>query len=130
MSWNPVWEDVFQNQEWGKYPHESLIRFVAKYFYTGQRGNTRLLEVGCGPGPNIWYLSREGFVPYGIDGSKNAIEKAQKRLETEGLKGDLKTGDITRLPYEDIFFNAVIDAECLYANTREKTVMVPWETWS
>ena len=33
MSWDPVWENVFQNQSWGKYPSENLVRFVARNFY-------------------------------------------------------------------------------------------------
>ena len=97
MSWNPVWEDVFQNQEWGKYPHESLIRFVAKYFYTGQRGNTRLLEVGCVPA-QISGICHVGLCSIWNRWFQKCDRKSTKRLETEGLKGDLKTGDITRLP--------------------------------
>lgn len=33
MAWDPVWESIFTNQAWGRYPGEDLIRFVAKNFY-------------------------------------------------------------------------------------------------
>ena len=33
MAWNNVWEQVFSSQEWGKYPGEDVIRFVARNFY-------------------------------------------------------------------------------------------------
>lgn len=115
-SWDPTWEDVFQRQEWGKYPGEPLIRFVAKNFYKSERSSVRILELGCGTGANLWYMSREGFSVYGIDGSTTAISFAKKRLETEGLKADIQVGDIVNLPYPPDYFDAVIDNECIYAN--------------
>jgi ubiquinone/menaquinone biosynthesis C-methylase UbiE len=117
MTWDTVWEKIFQSQSWGRYPGENLIQFTARNFYQRQREEIRILELGCGPGPNIWYLSREGFDVYGVDGSSTAIEQAEKRLKEEGLKAHLKVGDIRRLDYPDSFFDAVIDNECLYANS-------------
>lgn len=32
-SWDPIWEKVFKDNEWGKYPGENLIQFVARNFY-------------------------------------------------------------------------------------------------
>jgi ubiquinone/menaquinone biosynthesis C-methylase UbiE len=115
-SWDPIWEEVFTSQEWGKYPGESLIQFVARNFYKLDRKKIKLLEVGCGTGANIWYMSRENFDVYGIDGSKSAIEIATKRIADERLTATLKVGDIVNLPYQENHFDAVIDNECLYAN--------------
>jgi SAM-dependent methyltransferase len=120
-SWDPVWESIFQNEEWGKYPPIELVRFIARNFYEKKRGVVRMLEVGCGPGASIWYLAREGFDVYGIDGSKTAIQKAKARIDGEGLKADLRTGDIISLPYESDCFDLVIDLECLYANSGDNT---------
>jgi ubiquinone/menaquinone biosynthesis C-methylase UbiE len=117
MAWDSIWDNVHQNQEWGKYPGEDLIRFVARNFYSKDRKNTRILEIGCGQGANIWYLSREAFDSYGIDGSRISVEKAENRLAAEGLKSNLSVGDISSLTYEDNFFDAVIDIECLYCNS-------------
>ena len=84
MSWDRTWEKVFKENEWGKYPDENFIRFLARNFYKKDRKNIRILEIGCGPGANIWYMAREGFDVYGIDGSSIAIERARTRLKTEG----------------------------------------------
>ena len=116
-SWDSIWENVFQLNEWGKYPDESFIRFVARNFYKSDRKKTKILEVGCGPGANIWYMAREGFDTYGIDGSPTAIQRAKNRLEKESLKAHLKVGDIVSLPYPDEFFDAVADNECLAHNS-------------
>lgn len=120
MNSDDVWEKVFKNQEWGKYPAESLIRFVAKDFYHKDRRKINILELGCGPGPNVWYFAREGFNAYGIDMSSTAIEKAIKRIEEEGLSAVLAVGDIEKLPYPDAFFDCVVDNECLYCSPLKK----------
>jgi SAM-dependent methyltransferase len=125
MSWNTDWEEIFERNEWGKYPPEDLIRFVARNYYKAKdRSQVRFLEVGCGPGANVWYIAREGFSAYGIDGSSVAIERAKQRFEKEHLKGTFAIGDITTLPYENSFFDAVIDIECIYTNSLEDTKKV------
>ena len=121
MVWDNLWEQIFQESEWGKYPAESLIRFIANNFYHKRNRGIKILEVGCGPGANIWYLAREGFEVYGIDGSLTAIAKAKDRVADEGFNAQLKVGDIMTLPYDDCFFDAVIDVECLYCNDRKDT---------
>ncbi|MCK5295702.1 MAG: class I SAM-dependent methyltransferase [Alphaproteobacteria bacterium] len=120
MSWDPVWENVFQNQSWGKYPSENLVRFVARNFYNKDRANTKIIEVGFGTGANIWYLANEGFNVSGVEGSKTATQICNKMLEATKLKADLHTGDIqTFSPKEKV--DGVIDIECIYANSYEDT---------
>ncbi|MBG9940493.1 class I SAM-dependent methyltransferase [Brevibacillus formosus] len=127
MSWDPVWEEVFRQQAWGKYPGEDLIRFIARNFYNAKsRLEVKILEVGCGPGANLWYVAREGFTIYGVDGSKTAIEQAKTRLDSEcpGWTGELVVGDINRLPFPDETFDAVIDSEALSCNTFENAALI------
>ena len=84
MVWDPVWEEVFKKQSWGKYPTVDVIRFIARNFYhADNRKNIKLLELGCGPGANLWFMSREGFTIYGIDASTTAIAQAEERLNSE-----------------------------------------------
>ncbi len=120
-SWDENWQSVFIENEWGKYPAESVIRFVARNFYKSKRNEIKILEVGCGTGANIWYLLRENFDAYGIDGSSVAIDRAKERFENENLVSKLECGDIMNLPYGDGFFDAVIDNECIYCNNFKNT---------
>lgn len=129
MAWDPVWEQVFRSQAWGKYPAEELIRFVARNFYkASNRKDVRILEVGCGPGANLWYLAREGFGFSGIDGSETAIQQAAARLDAEcpGWQeyGELRVGDITKLPFETNTFDAVIDNEAISCNQYEPSKQI------
>lgn len=123
--WDKGWDKLFSEVEWGKYPSEELIRFIARNFYNSPiRSDIKILEVGCGTGANIWFFSREGFKSYGIDGSEVAIQQAKKYIEDEGLSADLKVGDAMDLPYKNSFFDAVIDIECIYANSLKDTALI------
>ncbi|MED1944687.1 MULTISPECIES: class I SAM-dependent methyltransferase [Brevibacillus] len=127
MTWDPVWEEVFRQQAWGKYPGEDLIRFVARNFYKSEsRKDIKILEVGCGPGANLWYMANEGFQVYGIDGSHTAIEQAQIRLDSEcpNWKGQLFVGDIGTLPFPDEYFDAVIDNGAVTCNSHENSILI------
>lgn len=124
LSNESTWEMIFSSQAWGKYPSEDLIRFIARRYYSVlDRQTIKILEIGCGPGANLWYLAREGFSVYGIDFSKTAINQAQERLNHEcpGWQGELVVGDMAKLPFEDSFFDAIIDIEAVYCNSYEKS---------
>ena len=119
--WDPEWDTFFQVNEPGRYPTEDLIRFVAGHFYGAEkRSHVRILEVGCGAGPNLWYLAREGFAATGLDGSSVALEKAGAYLDGEGLSAQLDLGNATDLPYGDGRFDGVIELECLSALAFDK----------
>jgi len=127
MTWDPVWEEVFSQQAWGKYPGEDLIRFVARNFYNAKsRIDLKILEVGCGPGANLWYMAKEGFQVYGIDGSATAIKQAQSRLDSElpNWKGQLVIGDISTLPFPNEYFDGVIDNGAVTCNSFENSSLI------
>lgn len=127
MAFNQVWDDVFKTRPWGKYPGEDIIRFVARNFYkSSDRGDIRILEVGSGTGANLWYIAREGFQAYGIEGSETGKELTVQRLDEEvpGWKGEIIQGDIINLPYSDNFFDAVIDVEACSCNSFEDTSVI------
>ena len=114
---DPVWEQIFSAREWGKYPPEHVVRFIARTFYrTPDRSAVRLLEIGCGPGANVWFMAREGFSVSGIDCSATAIRKAGERLAKEGLSADLRVGDNAALPWPDNTFDGVLENVSLYCN--------------
>ena len=122
------WERIFSTRPWGSYPPEELVRFIARNFRAVRdKADVRVLEIGCGPGPNIWYLAREGFTAAGIDGSPTAIRQAEERLVAEGLPHtmphvDLKVGDFASLPWANETFDSIVDVAALYANPMPKIV--------
>lgn len=120
-----IWEKLYTEKEWGKYPPMPLIHFMARNFYQVEdRNAVKVLELGCGPGANLWYLAREGFKVYAIEGSDVGCKRSEKRLKTEGLDeqiGEIICGDFSTIPYPDSFFDAIIDIEALYCNPFDQT---------
>lgn len=122
-----IWENIFASNEWGKYPPISLVKFVARNFYkSNDRKQVRILEIGSGPGANLWFMAREGFTVYGIDFSQTACEKVLNRMAAENLSdrvGEVLTGDYAEklVEFADSYFDAIIDVESLYCNPFEKS---------
>ncbi|MTK11388.1 MAG: class I SAM-dependent methyltransferase [Clostridiaceae bacterium] len=119
-TFDDMWEQVHKEVEWGKYPSEEVIRFVARNYYKfNNRKECSILDFGCGTGAIAWYLAREGFNVYGFDGSETAIEKAKKRMLDEKVKVEFSVADAGKLPYENNYFDAIIDSAVIYANKLE-----------
>ncbi len=118
------WEEKFASRAWGRYPPEDLVRFMGRNYKHADRSAVRVLEVGCGPGANVWFLHREGFAVSAIDISPTGIALCAKRLEDENaglhtVAPDLKVGNFQTLPWEDATFDVVVDIFAIYANTLE-----------
>ena len=77
------------------------------------KGTKRILEIGFGNGKQM-ELIRKVFPEaelYGVDISKDMFDAASKRLEN---KAHLQIADACRLPYKDVFFDAVITTDTFY----------------
>jgi SAM-dependent methyltransferase len=125
-SWDPEWEEIFRRREWGKYPPEHVVRFIARHFYrVPDRSAVRLLDVGCGAGGACtWFMAREGFTASAVDGSPTAVAKAEARLRQEGLTAEFVQSDVISLPWPDATFDAAIDNACLCNNTFENSAAI------
>lgn len=118
MTFDMTWEKIFKERPWGKYPSEDVIRFVARNFYKIlPRHQIKILDLGCGGGAQTWYMAREGFDVYAIDGSASAIEQTKSLLKTDNLTAHLQIGDVATLNYENNFFDAVIDCNTIQHNS-------------
>ncbi len=125
-----IWQNIFSNKEWGKYPSEAVIRFIANNFYKlKDRSKIKILELGLGTGANLWFCAREGFSISGIEYSQIGIERFKQRLENEGLShfiDRLRVGDYEREleGFENESFDAWIDSYSLAYNDFEKSKKV------
>jgi SAM-dependent methyltransferase len=123
----PVWESIYsEGKALNRYPFDQVVSFLYRNFDRGKpRSATRLLEIGCGAGNNLWFAAREGFTVSGVDGSPSAVEFAKKRFADEGLKGDLRVADFIDLPFKENSFDFVIDRAaltCSGVSAAQKTV--------
>jgi len=124
MAWDKKWGDFTKQKQ---YPTEDFIRFIAGNFYASpNRGALRMMEVGFGGGANLWYLAREGFQVYGVEGSESATQAAIRRLNEEcpGWKGEVLSCDAITLPFSGDMFDAVIDRGAVLCNSWENSIII------
>ena len=82
------------------------------------------MEIGCGTGANLWYLSKQCFQTYGVDGSSVALAKAKLLLQEHNANSKLIKTDIIKLPFSNEYFDLIIDIECLYSNSFDKSKLI------
>ncbi len=120
-SFDKNWEDSIysKGKQLNLYPYDILVSIVARKFLNipkSERNKIKVLDIGCGGGNNAKFLAENNFDVYGIDGSKSTIEICKERFKKWNLRGSFVCGDFVELPYENNFFDLVVDRESLYAN--------------
>ena len=119
MNTHDAWEEIHRTKNWGTYPSEHIIRFVARNYYSKERNKVKILDFGCGTGANTWYLAREGFDTYAFDISETAIQKLMSLLREEHLTAHVDVQDGLKLRYENDLFDAVIDNVSIQSNIKK-----------
>ena len=110
LSFDPVWnakyaEGFIQHAPWDAVV-TALFRKAPK---DRPREATRILEIACGTASNILFAAKMGFKVTGIDASPQAVGLARNFFAQAGLSGRIDLGDFTSLPYEDGYYDMVID---------------------
>src|SRR6266436_1794103 len=110
---DPVWEEIHSKRQWLLPPNEQLVTWLcAKYgkIEYDQRKKIKILDIGCGQGSSTLFIAPQGFHVVAIDGSKSALAKLSSNLSVYGIKDvDLVCCDMAKIPYEDGYFDAVVD---------------------
>lgn len=74
----------------------------------------KALEIGCGTGTNSIWLAEQGFEMTGLDISKNAVAKAEKKVVAAGVNCNFLVGDFLVDQVPDSPFEFVYDRGCLH----------------
>jgi ubiquinone/menaquinone biosynthesis C-methylase UbiE len=119
--WDNTWEQFYANGGGNRYPEPAVIRFVmGRFSRSVNKREVSILDLGMGTGGNLFFLAREGFSAYGIDGSAAAIQEVKKMLSRERLTAEVSEGDFNKLPYNDDMFDAVIDCASIQHNSQSE----------
>ena len=78
----------------------------------------RAIEFGCGTGTNSVWLAEQGFEVTGIDVAPLAVEQAQWRARTAGVKVHFAVADVFDLPDLGGPFGFFFDRGCYHAVRR------------
>jgi len=120
-SFDKNWEESVykKGRQLNLYPYDLMVSIVARKFFhleKQERKKIKVLDLGCGAGNNAKFLAESGFDFYGIDGSESALSFCQNIFKKNNLRGNFLLGDFLNLPYNNNFFDLIIDRESLYAN--------------
>ena len=119
-----VWDEAFANRPWGRWPSEPVVRAVSRIAPDPSEA-LKVLEIGCGPGAQLFFLEHEGHWAVGLDRSRVGLQRAQRRMAALGRKQSLVEADIAALPFRGSAFDVVIDVEAL-AHNHEQLVPAMW----
>jgi len=111
----PTWDEIFREQGYFFLsPHPDMARIAALFRGHGVK---RILDVGCGTGRHLVYLSRLGFQMDGLDSSSHALALSYRWLDEEGLSAGLREHLMERpFPYSDGLFDALISIQVIHHN--------------
>jgi ubiquinone/menaquinone biosynthesis C-methylase UbiE len=113
-----IYSKGLQLNDW---PFTEVVSDIMKLTSGMDKKKLRILEIGCGACNNLWFAAEVGFQISGLDISKSAIDYGKSRLEGLGFTDlDLKVGDITKLDWEDDYFDIVLDRGALTQNNYER----------
>ncbi|MEM3408446.1 MAG: class I SAM-dependent methyltransferase [Candidatus Micrarchaeia archaeon] len=112
-----VWDSIASGWSgWRNQVRRDVIEF-SKEWKPG-----KLLDIGCGSGRNLFHFAEKGFDWYGIDFSKEMINKAIENFKRKNIdvKGRLKVGDMTELPFQDESFDYIISIASFHHLPKEE----------
>jgi SAM-dependent methyltransferase len=84
-----------------------LEPFIPKFAdFEGSRGK-QVLEIGVGLGTDFVRFARAGADITGVDLTEHSVELVIRRLQLEGLDGEVRVADAEALPFEENSFDRV-----------------------
>lgn len=126
LNCDPIWEGKYSAGHSQRYPWDVVVSFVFRNIPTDRPpSEIKIMEIGFGTAPNLWFAAKEGFQVFGVEGSKSAVRLAKEKFKSEGLQGDLRVGDFRNLPFENDAFDLIIDRAsmvCVGLQGHEKAV--------
>jgi len=121
MSFSTEWEEEVysQNKQVNRYPYGEFVSifFNSLKFLTKEKKDIKILELGCGTGNNIKFMSELGYKVYGIDGSKSACKIGNDFLLENNLQANIQQSKFSELPFKDNEFDMILDREAMYCDT-------------
>jgi 2-polyprenyl-3-methyl-5-hydroxy-6-metoxy-1,4-benzoquinol methylase len=114
-----VWDKQYREKGYFiKYPDEDLIRFMVKHFYNApDRKKIKILDLGSGVGRNTIYLAKEGYSAFGREATDYGIQVSKKKREIEGVNTVFKKSYLTKIPFPEEYFDAVVGIQAIPHNT-------------
>src|SRR5437870_12063551 len=92
--------------DWQLRSEPPKVRAMREAVVGGARG--RVLEIGCGPGPNFSYYSDQASAIVATDPNPFMLPRAEKRAATETKPIEVRRAAAEGLPFSDDEFDTVV----------------------
>jgi len=112
-TWETNWRERHSRELWTA-PDSEVVELVRMLRSEDVR---RVLDLGFGLGRHLIFFAREGFETYGIEPTTSGYAYCRDWLKAEGLRADIRIGDMSGLPYGDEFFDFVLSWNVIYHGT-------------
>ena len=112
--WDKYWrDDAYVARNWLE-PDPDIVRLSA---VMQAHKVEKVLDLGCGVGRHLVYLSRQGFEVHGLDISSAGVERCQKELAQHQLQATVQVADMLAIPYPSQFFDWILSVQVIYHTT-------------
>jgi ubiquinone/menaquinone biosynthesis C-methylase UbiE len=109
-----AWEKIYKEGKLINSKPHSEIKRISRLF--SKNNFKRILDLGCGAGRNLVYLSERGFDLYGLDSSAAGLILTIGELNKKRLSAHLIIHDMKSLPYDNEYFDVVISIQVIHHN--------------
>jgi SAM-dependent methyltransferase len=105
-------------EDYRSFRNHTLAEILAHY---GAPSQARILEVGCGTGLTLEYLSKlvGGYRLFGMDLSATMLQQVQEKAARLANPPRVLLGDAGKLPYADGLFDVVVSTRFIHQFTHE-----------
>ena len=90
------WNNFYKNNLAVSRPSSFAI-FILKFL---KKNNSKIIDIGCGNGRDLFFFKKNKIDFIGIDLSKNAIQLIKKKLENKQDKNKVFNNDFVRFDYK------------------------------
>ena len=114
--WDKYWRDeAYVARNWLD-PDPDVVRLSR---HMKDRKVQKVLDLGCGVGRHLVYLSGQGFETHGLDISAAGVERCQKELAQHHVQATVQVADMFAIPYPNLWFDWVLSVQVIYHTTAD-----------
>jgi len=112
-AWRATYEETSYDQlPWFEPGPSPPVRLAVEEGFLPSGGE--VLDVGCGAGSNVLFLSASGYRAHGIDLSPGAVAAARARVSEAHLGAEIEEGDVLALSFPDGGLDGMVDNGCFH----------------
>ncbi|MBI2110607.1 class I SAM-dependent methyltransferase [Candidatus Woesearchaeota archaeon] len=116
MRQQKVWDDI--SESWHNFRQRPVQEAI---FYSNHWKPDKILDIGCGNCRNLLPFAQQGFQCYGIDFSREMLEKAHLYAKKHNFKVKLRQAHMEHLPFKENTFDYCISiASFHHIETKQK----------